>query len=91
MTLLQNFYSVAEFVESQRPRQSRIEAHLRPPCTQICGLRPGTLWTKPQLIPRSIRECNFNSLELGIDFAFIGSVWRRLGSAGAEGLRGNEA
>jgi len=27
---------------------------------------------------------------LGIDFPFIGSVWRRLGTAGAEDLRGNE-
>jgi len=28
---------------------------------------------------------------LSIDFPFIGSVRRRLGTAGAEGLRGNEA
>jgi len=30
-------------------------------------------------------------LLLSLDFPFIGSVRRRLGLAGAEGLRGNEA
>lgn len=32
-----------------------------------------------------------NDNYLSFDFPCIGSVWRRLGMAGAEGLRGNEA
>jgi hypothetical protein len=34
---------------------------------------------------------NKTQLLTRIDYPFIGSVRRRLGSAGAEGLRGNEA
>jgi len=55
-----------------------------------------TYWTHYGTNPKSwkrtaIREWNLAALKLGIDFTFIGSVKRRLGSAGAEGLRGNAA
>jgi hypothetical protein len=59
---------------------------------RTCGLRPDTLWNEPHLRNElRIANENFNFLR-NLDFPFYRiRQRRRLGTAGAEGLRGNEA